>query len=60
MVGPSSSEVEFERLLPGKERTVRHLRKVLLGLTLIIFISPSECVFNYCLRHSFEPPICVD
>ena len=37
---------------------MRHLRKALLGITLIIFISPAECVFNYCIRHSFEPPIC--
>jgi hypothetical protein len=36
----------------------RHLRKVLFGASLIILISPSECVFNYCVRHDFNPPIC--
>ena len=36
----------------------RHLRKLLFGAGLFIFISPSECTFFYCQRHSFEPPIC--
>ncbi len=36
----------------------RHLRKLLFGASLIIFLSPAECVDWYCDRHSHEPPIC--
>ena len=36
----------------------RHLRKLLLGGGLFIIISPFECTFFYCERHSFNPPIC--
>ena len=36
----------------------RHLRKLLIGASLIIFLSPAECVDWYCDRHSDEPPIC--
>jgi len=36
----------------------RNLRRVLLGGSLIIFLSPAECVDWYCDRHSDEPPIC--
>lgn len=38
----------------------RHLRKVLFGVSLIFFLSPSECVQFYCERHSFNPPICIN
>jgi len=36
----------------------RHLRKVLFGVSLFFLISPEQCVFNYCFRHNFVPPIC--
>ena len=36
----------------------RYLRKVLFGVGLILILSPAECAFLYCIRHSFEPPIC--
>ncbi|HYO45540.1 MAG TPA: hypothetical protein VEY33_02495 [Gemmatimonadota bacterium] len=36
----------------------RHLRTAIYAVSLIIFISPSQCVFNYCARHNFNPPIC--
>jgi hypothetical protein len=36
----------------------RHLRKVLFGVGLFLILSPAECAFLYCIRHSFEPPIC--
>jgi hypothetical protein len=29
-----------------------------MGVGLFIILTPSECVFLYCLRHEFEPPIC--
>lgn len=36
----------------------RHLRKVLFGVGFLFLISPEQCVFNYCHRHNFNPPIC--
>lgn len=36
----------------------RHLRKVLFGVSFIFLISPETCLFNYCQRHNFIPPIC--
>ena len=36
----------------------RHLRKVLFGVGLFLILTPTECAFLYCLRHSFQPPIC--
>jgi hypothetical protein len=42
----------------GEVLVRRHLRKAIYTASLIILISPSECVFNYCVRHNFNPPIC--
>ncbi len=36
----------------------RHFRKLLFGAGFVLLISPFECTFWYCDRHSFEPPIC--
>ena len=36
----------------------RHLRKLLFGAALVILVSPEQCLFNYCVRHNFNPPIC--
>jgi hypothetical protein len=36
----------------------RHLRKLLFGVSFIFILTPAECAFWYCERHSFIPPIC--
>ena len=36
----------------------RHLKKVLLGVSLIFLFSAETCLFNCCIRHDFNPPIC--
>lgn len=45
----------------AKEKPMRrHWRKVLFGVTLIVFLSPSECVDFYCSRsdRGDSAPIC--
>ena len=43
----------------AKERQMRrHLRKLLFGVGTFIILTPTECTFLYCDRHSFQPPIC--
>jgi hypothetical protein len=36
----------------------RNLVKMFLGAAFVVFLSPLECTFLYCDRHSFNPPIC--
>lgn len=36
----------------------RQLVRMFIGASFIIFLSPFECVFHYCQRHDFNPPIC--